>query len=150
MATKIETLRGPRQLSPWIVIGTAAALIVALAVLTVPETAPPTREPAVTTRVTNEATDMAELKSAVAHRYMVQRFGVGEVVSSPVSEARMIWGLKVGIASTYLGTPSGLSESPPAVNEDVLEAAVKARLVHGVLETSSTGSEEGHPVRPTG
>jgi len=151
MATKIETLRAPRQVSPWLVIGAAAALIAALAVLTVPESAVTTREPAVTTaRVTSEAAEVADLKSAVAHRYMVERFGVGELVSPTISEARAIWALKAGIAGEYLGAGFTTSESPPAVTEDALEAAVKARLVHGVLETSPSEPEKGHPVRRTG
>jgi len=124
MATKIETLRAPRQVSPWLVIGVAATLIAALAVLTVPETAvTPTREPVVTTvRVTDDVAEMAAVKSAVAHRYMAERFGI--------------------------------SESAPSVNENVLDAAVKARLVHGYLgpskQSQGSGSEKGHPVRRTG
>ncbi len=104
MATKIETLRAPRQVSPWIVIGAAAALIAALAVLTVSETTvTPTREAAVTvTRVTSDAAEMAEVKSAVAHRYMVERFGIDGSVASRTSEAHASWALKAGIASEYL------------------------------------------------
>jgi len=122
MTAKIEALREPRQVSPWIVIGAAAALIAALAVLTVQESeVTPTARPPVAESVgaaPSNIAEMAALKSAVAHRYMVERFGVGEVA--------------------------------PSASEDAIEAAVKARLAHGWLEASASGSEKGHPVRRSG
>ena len=156
MTAKIETLRAPRQLSPWYVIGAGAALIAMLAVLTVTETdVTPTTRPAVeaTVRAPADLVEMAAIKSAVAHEYMVERFGIPETVSSAssgTSEARAIWALKAGIAAEFLGERFGTAEVAPPVTEDALEAAVKARLVHGVLEASGSGSEKGHPVRRTG
>jgi hypothetical protein len=126
MTARIETLRAPsRQVSPWIVIGTAAALVAALAVLTTPEpkVAPVTGQPAVSTvRVTDDVAEIAALKSAVAHRYMVERFGVGESVSSSSNEATEIWRLKSGI--------------------------VRELLARG--EGPGSGPREGHPVRRSG
>ena len=127
MTAKIEVLREPRQVSPWIVIGAAAALIAGLAVITVsePEVTPVARPPvAESIARTDDVTEMAALKSANATRYLAEHFWTGTVSSS--------------------------------ASEDAIEAAVKARLAHGYLEAQAggngSGSEprKGHPVRRSG
>lgn len=119
MTARIEALKAPRQVSPWFVIGVAAALIAGLAVLTIQQelAVTPTARPAVTVARTSDVVEMAALKSAVATRYIAERFGT--------------------------------SVNASTLNEDALETAVKARLAHGYVETGSASrsadTKIGHP-----
>ena len=136
MTAKIEALRAPRQLSPWIVIGAAAALIAGLAVLAVQETeVAPTRAPTVEAVGASVAVEMAELKSAVAHRYMVEHFGIGE--SSPaVNEQALEAAMKASLAHGSLQPRFGAGESSSTEGKAALERANQARLENGWFRKS--------------
>jgi hypothetical protein len=151
MTARIEALKVPRQVSPWIVIGVAAALIAGLAVLTLDEPAvTPIRQPAVeAVRAPSESVELTGLRSAVAHRYMVEEFGIGEspsTVNERVLEAAMKARLVNGLTQPRFGT----DENARFVNENALETAAKARLAQGYVETGSasqsTDTKSAHPV----
>jgi hypothetical protein len=102
MSTRIESLGPGRRISPWIVLGTVAALLVALTVLTYPgsETATTPRAPVVaaTSNATSEVAEIAAVKSAFAAQLWADRFGVDRAGPARSEERVIKLALKAHIA----------------------------------------------------